>query len=72
MIVKGTIWFTTGSQTVGIVYGQDEFTAERKAYIKKVIGEDEQEDIEDICNRGCRILPIEVKELNDFFQEGKV
>lgn len=51
--VKEVIWITAGNGTLGIVLSDNGF--EKKAYIKKVMGLDEESDTQDILNSGGKI-----------------
>lgn len=66
MKIEGVFWFTSGLETFGIVYGEDGITKARKAYVKKVKGNNEEQDIDDIAANGAKILPGQIHLLNDF------
>lgn len=48
-----TIWITAGLETIGIVLSDNGY--EKKAYIKKVAGFDEENDIKDILQNGGKM-----------------
>ncbi len=55
-------WFTPmGNTLIGIVYGEDEVTKEKKAYIGIGNGYDEKEDSEHIAETGAK-FPADVAE----------
>lgn len=66
MKVEGVIWFTTQEKAFGIVYGEDEHTTQRKAYIACVSGIDEQKDIEKILQYGTKVMPEQSQQLNEY------
>lgn len=57
----GVKWFTTMQGTIGIVYGEDEVTGDKKAYIDTVPGFDEGTDIHKIQENGAK-FPAEIAE----------
>lgn len=44
---------------------------EVRTYVKKVEGKNEQDDIRDIIDWGCRIYPETLKEILAFYEEGE-
>jgi len=52
MKITGTIWFTTTNGVVGIVFGVDEVTGKKKAYIGTAPGSDEESDAWSIAEWG--------------------
>lgn len=71
MKVKDVIWFTqipigTSQSCIGIVYGTDDHTGERKAYMASVTGNNEHTDTLDVIQFGAKVLPYQAEMLNDF------
>lgn len=66
MKVEGVIWFTTFEKAFGVVYGEDEHTKQRKAYISVVSGIDEAKDIEKILQYGTKVMPDQAKQLSEY------
>jgi hypothetical protein len=58
-------WFTTRTGTIGVVVGQDDFTAECKGYIGVVDGHNQQADIQAILDYGT---PVSVPVLEEIIQ----
>ncbi len=50
-----TFWFTNSTGVIGVVVGEDEVTAERKAYIGISSGGNERADTEMIKNYGSPV-----------------
>lgn len=69
MKTEGVIWFTTQEKAFGIVYGEDNYTGQRKAYIACVSGLDEQKDIEKILQYGTKVLPEQAKQLSEYLNQ---
>lgn len=49
----GIVWFT-GRDTIGIVIGYNEISKRKKAYIAKVLGNSESEDVRHILDYGTK------------------
>jgi len=69
MRIQNAIWFTElGGQCIGIVYGEDEITGERKAYIGTGYGEDEGLDVRIICANGAKFHQLAAEEIINYLQ----
>jgi hypothetical protein len=55
------IWITAGAETIGIVLSDNGY--EKKAYIKKVVGFDEENDIKDVLQNGGKIHLSQVESI---------
>lgn len=55
-------WFSSLTGQIGIVLGEDDVTKEKKAYIGKVDGLSEGQDIHKIMELGAK-FPAEIAEL---------
>lgn len=56
-------WFTQPVGSFGIVIMEDEYTKVRKAYIGGALGENEDEDIRNICSYGAKISLITLRDV---------
>ena len=63
MKITGTLWFTGGNGTVGIVFGVDEVTRKKKAYIGSASGTNEENDAQSIAEHGARLYLYAAKEI---------
>lgn len=61
MKIEKVIWFTSGSDTIGIALVDN--GQEKKAYIKKVVGFDQDEDATSIMESGSKLLLSDVEEI---------
>ena len=70
MKINGAMWFTQMGNTklIGIVFGIDENTGEKKAYIGSADGFDEKADTKNIATTGAKLTQYNAGMLSAFFE----
>lgn len=69
MKIQDVLWVTTAKgECIGIVYGEDEVTNVRKAYIGIGGGDNETEDVESIASLGGKILFEDLEKIADYLK----
>ncbi len=71
MKIEGVQWFTATTATIGIVWGEEEFTGERQAFISQVFGINEKTDAKWVAEYGARILPQQMETIVKYLTGGK-
>lgn len=64
-------WFSTMTGTIGIVVGEDEHTGERKAYIDRAGGYDQEADKKSVAENGQRLHPSFLRSLLSVLEPAK-
>ena len=70
MKIKSAIWFSLLQYPfhLGIVYGIDEQTKERKAYIGRAHGVSPEADMKHIAENGAKINPAMLREVLNYLE----